>query len=77
MSDLPHRLPKDFQQAIEENPRVLKLWESITPLSKNEWICWVTLGKKEETRQKRIKVGISKMLSGMRRPCCWEGCSHR
>ena len=38
---------------------------------------WVISGKKAETRAIRIKKGISKLKSGMRRPCCWAGCSHR
>ena len=72
-----HKLPNDFRDAIMSDSKVLTLWEDITPLARNEWICWVTSGKKEETRVKRIKVGLSKMRSGMRRPCCWAGCLHR
>lgn len=72
-----HTLPADFKQAIKADKKVSALWESITPLAKSEWICWVTSGKKAETRQIRITKGISKMRSGMRRPCCWAGCPHR
>jgi uncharacterized protein YdeI (YjbR/CyaY-like superfamily) len=72
-----HKLPPDLQEAIASNPKVLTLWEDITPLARNEWICWVTSGKKEETRNIRITKAISKMKGGMRRPCCWAGCMHR
>lgn len=72
-----HTLPKDFAEAIESNEKVLKLWQDITPLARNEWICWVTSGAKAETRTKRIKVGLDKMKRGERRPCCWIGCIHR
>lgn len=72
-----HTMPKDFGQAISGSPKVLKLWEDITPLARNEWICWVEEAKKEETRKRRIEVGLSKMSGGMRRPCCWAGCTHR
>lgn len=72
-----HQLPEDLHQALEANTHVLKQWESFTLLARNEWICWVISPKKPETRQKRINVGIDKMAKGMRRPCCWEGCSHR
>ena len=47
------------------------------PVGKNEWICWVTSAKKEETRKRRIEAGIDKLRGGMRRPCCWPGCPHR
>lgn len=72
-----HKLPPDFREAINLTPKVLQLWQAITPLARNEWICWVEEAKKAETRQRRIEVGLSKMSSGMRRPCCWVGCPHR
>ena len=72
-----HKLPPDFREAISSTPKVLQLWQSITPLASNELICWVEEAKKAETRQRRIEVGLSKMSSGMRRPCCWVGCTHR
>jgi len=72
-----HKLPSDLRDAILASPKVLALWEDITPLARNEWICWVTSGKMAETRTIRIKKGLSKMSGGMRRPCCWSGCIHR
>lgn len=72
-----HKLPTDLKEVIVTNSKVLSLWEDITPLARNEWICWVTSGKKLETRDIRIKKAISKMNGGMRRPCCWAGCTHR
>lgn len=72
-----HAMPEDLQKAIISNSKVLKLWEDISPLARNEWICWVISGKMAETRGIRIKKAISKMKGGMRRPCCWSGCIHR
>lgn len=72
-----HPMPSDLRAAIIAVPKVQDLWESITPLARNEWICWVTSGKLAETRDIRIKKAISKMHGGMRRPCCWAGCMHR
>jgi uncharacterized protein YdeI (YjbR/CyaY-like superfamily) len=72
-----HPLPADFKKAILSDNKVTLLWQDITPLARNEWICWVTSGKKAETRVKRIHVGLDKMRKGMRRPCCWAGCIHR
>lgn len=72
-----HTLPADLRAAILSNKAVLALWQDITPLARNEWICWVISGKKQETRELRIQKALSKMRSGMRRPCCWIGCIHR
>ncbi len=72
-----HTMPADLRKAITGDEKVLKVWQDITPLARNEWICWVTSGKKAETRTIRIEKALSKMRGGMRRPCCWAGCTHR
>ena len=72
-----HKLPADFRAAIDSYLMVKEVWADITPLARNEWICWVTSAKKDETRSRRIAVGLDKMRQGLRRPCCWAGCPHR
>ncbi|HEX7651437.1 MAG TPA: YdeI/OmpD-associated family protein [Candidatus Paceibacterota bacterium] len=72
-----HALPKDLREALAAAPKALAVWNDITPLARSEWICWVTSGKKAETRDIRIRKGLSKLAGGMRRPCCWAGCPHR
>jgi uncharacterized protein YdeI (YjbR/CyaY-like superfamily) len=72
-----HKLPQDLQKALIQTPAAKAVWEDITPLARNEWICWVISGKKQETRGIRITKALSKMKGGMRRPCCWAGCHHR
>ena len=76
-SSTVHTLPADFKKALLASPKALAVWNDTTPLAHSEWICWVTSGKKAETRDIRIEKGISKLKSGMRRPCCWAGCPHR
>ncbi|MEO6536151.1 MAG: YdeI/OmpD-associated family protein [Candidatus Paceibacterota bacterium] len=72
-----HKLPADLREALLASASALEVWEDITPLARSEWICWVTSGKKAETRDIRIEKALSKLKSGMRRPCCWAGCPHR
>ncbi len=36
-----HDAADDLQAAIRSNPTTLDLWESLTPLGRNEFICWV------------------------------------
>src|ERR1700752_1004631 len=72
-----HTLPADLKIALLRDKAALKEWESLTPLARNEWICWVTFVKKEETRKDHVKRTISELKEGMRRPCCWLGCIHR
>ncbi len=72
-----HPLPKDVRKALLTTPKAQAVWDDITPLAKSEWICWITSGKKAETRGIRIEKALSKLKGGMRRPCCWAGCPHR
>ena len=72
-----HDLPKDLEAALKRDARALATWHDITPLARNEWICWVESAKKAETRTKRIDWGRESLRAGKRRPCCWQGCSHR
>ena len=72
-----HEMPSDLRQALTASKAARMVWEDITPLARNEWICWVVSGKKAETRDIRIKKALSKLAGGMRRPCCWAGCIHR
>ena len=72
-----HAMPEDLEKGLIKMPAARAVWEDITPLARNEWICWVISGKKEETRGIRISKALSKLKGGMRRPCCWVGCIHR
>ncbi len=72
-----HEVPKDLREVIISNPDIREIWEDITPLARNEWICWIICAKKIETRNKRIERMCSSFKEGKRRPCCWAGCSHR
>jgi len=72
-----HDLPSDLHKALGSDKKALTLWESLTPLARNEWICWTISVKTEETRKDHVRRVISELKEGMRRPCCWIGCIHR
>jgi hypothetical protein len=72
-----HRLPPDMHKTLTSNKTALAAWENLTPLARNEWICWVTFVKKEETRKDHINRTVRELNEGKRRPCCWLGCTHR
>ena len=72
-----HDLPVDLEAALKGDFEALLTWKDITPLARNEWICWIESAKKVETRRKRILWGCESLRQGKRRPCCWPGCPHR
>ena len=65
-------MPKDFQTALADAPEVSELWQEITPMARWEWVRWINATKNPETRNRRVEVGISKLRSGKRRPCCFD-----
>lgn len=70
-------MPADLKEKLLSDSKVLAAWEDITPLARNEFICWVEDAKKPETRARRIKRTAEELAQGERRPCCWVGCVHR
>ena len=72
-----HELPSDLRAALLSDKSALERWQDLTPLARNEWICWVISNKKPETRKNHVERTITELLEGKRRPCCWIGCIHR
>jgi uncharacterized protein YdeI (YjbR/CyaY-like superfamily) len=72
-----HGLPTDLEAGLTTSPTALAAWQDITPLARNEFICWVEDAKQESTRERRIRRTREELEEGMRRPCCWPGCKHR
>jgi uncharacterized protein YdeI (YjbR/CyaY-like superfamily) len=72
-----HKLPADLRKALIANGTALDAWNDITPLARNEFICWVEDAKQDRTRERRIRRTQEELEEGQRRPCCWPGCKHR
>ena len=72
-----HKIPADLKKALVANPKALAAWENITPLARNEWICWTITVKQQATRDDHVKRTVKELQEGKRRPCCWIGCIHR
>lgn len=72
-----HQLPTDLRGALVANEIALGAWKDITPLARNEFICWIEDAKQETTRARRIRRTQEELEEGQRRPCCWPGCRHR
>ena len=72
-----HGLPADLRDALAASQAASAAWLDITPLARNEFICWVEDAKQEATRRRRIRRTREELEEGQRRPCCWPGCRHR
>jgi Bacteriocin-protection, YdeI or OmpD-Associated len=74
---MAHDLPADLRKVLTSDPKALAEWEDLTPLARNEWICWAISVKKPETRREHVERVCAQLKEGVRRPCCWMGCIHR
>lgn len=72
-----HDAPEDLQAAVQASADLSSRWQALTPLGRNEFICWVTDAKQPATRQRRLQRMCEEVLAGKKRPCCWAGCTHR
>ncbi|RFC68797.1 MULTISPECIES: YdeI/OmpD-associated family protein [Mesorhizobium] len=81
MKDFPHgtvhEAGEDLQKALRSDPELFGLWEKLTPIGRNEFICWVEDAKQPKTRERRILRTCEELIEGKKRPCCWVGCIHR
>ena len=75
--DFRHDIPDELKAAIDGDPAFKSKWHDLTPLARNEWICWMISPKKQETRDQHLARLRDEVGAGKKRPCCWPGCPHR
>lgn len=75
--DFRHDTPPELRRVLDGNATLDAKWADLTALGRNEWICWLTSAKKQETRSQRLDRLQDDILAGKRCPCCWPGCPHR
>jgi uncharacterized protein YdhG (YjbR/CyaY superfamily) len=77
LSGIVHDVPEDMAHVLKTDSSLLERWNKLTPIQRNEWICWTTSVKKPETRAAHIMRLVEEINDGQRQPCCWPGCPHR
>lgn len=43
-----HRVPTDLRKALLSSQTILNAWNNLTPLARNEWICWTASVKNKK-----------------------------
>ena len=72
-----HSITKEIESLLNKDNQLMEKWGALSALAQNEWICYTTIPKQEETKKKRLKRLEEDILLGKKRPCCWPGCPHR
>ena len=75
LQGIVHEAADDMQAAIRADAGIFALWQGLTPLGRNEFICWVEDAKQAATRARRIARTVEELQEGKKRPCCWAGTS--
>jgi uncharacterized protein YdeI (YjbR/CyaY-like superfamily) len=56
-----HDLPPDLRKVLTSDPKALAAWEDLTPLARNEWICW-SISVKKQRRDENTSNGYARSL---------------
>ncbi|HRP90308.1 MAG TPA: YdeI/OmpD-associated family protein [Edaphocola sp.] len=72
-----HQIPEDIKATLSKDIALVEIWNKLTPIQRNEWICWVSLVVLEKTREEHLERMVADLYDGKKKPCCWPGCPHR
>jgi len=64
-------VPADLRKALAAAPTAQAAWDNLTPISRRDFISWITEAKQAETRERRIERCCENLVKGKRRPCCY------
>lgn len=51
----------DFKERIERDNNIKEFWNTLSFSMQKKYVTWITLAKKEETRNKRINEAIEQL----------------
>ena len=51
-------IPTEFQEALTTNDKAREFFSNLAPSYKRQYIGWISSGKREDTRRKRVKEAI-------------------
>lgn len=63
-------IPADLQAALQHASAAASFWQTLDEDIQRDWVRWIILAKKEETRARRVSRTIDQLLEKKRRPCC-------
>ena len=58
-----HPMPTFVKDALIKN-NLMNAYDSRPPYQQNDYICWITRAKREETRQKRLNQMLDELKGG-------------
>jgi uncharacterized protein YdeI (YjbR/CyaY-like superfamily) len=66
--NIPIDIPKDFQAALDRNPKAKTHFEELARSYQKQYIGWIVMAKRPETKEKRIKESIELLEKDQKLP---------
>jgi len=57
-------LPEDFEKALNQNSKAKEFFEQLAPTYRKQFIGWIRIAKRSETKEKRISESIQLLENG-------------
>jgi hypothetical protein len=61
-------IPDDLKKALAKSKKAETFFKTLSYTNRKEYAVWITSAKKSETRSKRLKETIQKLLNGLKNP---------
>jgi hypothetical protein len=61
-------VPADLSHLLQSHPEAEIMFNALSYSNRKAWVQWINSAKKEETRQRRLKETIEKLLQGIKEP---------
>lgn len=61
-------VPDDLKKILQKNKKAAAFYDTLSFTNRKEYAVWISSAKKEETRERRLKETIQKLLDGRKNP---------
>jgi len=62
--DISFEIPEEFRKALNQNSKARKFFEQLAPSYRKQFIGWISVAKRSETKAKRINESIQLLSKG-------------
>jgi uncharacterized protein YdeI (YjbR/CyaY-like superfamily) len=64
--DMDFDMPPEFRQALQQNPEAQKTFDGLAPTYQKQYITWIAIAKRDQTRARRIAESIQLLQCGQK-----------
>ncbi len=62
--NISFELPQDFKEALDQNKKAKEFFENLPPSYRKQFIGWIKIAQRQETREKRISESVQLLQKG-------------